>query len=103
LWQIFAAPPYDPVLATPETLICRCEEISFGQLETALAEGFGSVGAVKRRTRIGMGACQGRYCAPVLDALLAARGQRPRDEFSGFAPRVPFKPVAIADLVRTDR
>jgi NAD(P)H-nitrite reductase large subunit len=103
LWRVFAAPPYDPALATADTLVCRCEEVTFGQLEAALTEGFGDSGAVKRRTRIGMGPCQGRYCAPVLDALLAARGFRPRDEFSGFAPRVPVKPVAIEDLVRSSR
>ncbi len=103
LWQLFAAPAYDEALATPDTQICRCEEVTFSDLEAALAEGFASTGAIKRRTRIGMGPCQGRYCAPVLDAALARRGLRPRGELSGFAPRVPFKPVAIADLVETER
>ena len=37
-----------------------------------------------------------------LDALLAERTGRPRDEFSGFAPRVPVNPVAIGDLARLD-
>ena len=100
LWSLYAAPPFDPALTTPETLICRCEEVTFGAIDAALAEGLTGIGAVKRRTRAGMGRCQGRYCAPVLDALLAARSGRPRDEFSGFAPRVPVKPVSIEDLAR---
>jgi hypothetical protein len=47
-----------------------------------------------------MGACQGRYCAPLLAALLSARQGRPLDEHAFFAPRAPAKPMAIRDLVR---
>jgi D-hydroxyproline dehydrogenase subunit alpha len=100
LWTLYAAPAYSATLATPETLICRCEEVTFGQIEEALGEEMQLIGAVKRRTRVGMGRCQGRYCAPVLDALLAERFGRGRDEFTGFAPRVPVAPVAIEDLAR---
>jgi hypothetical protein len=45
-----------------------------------------------------MGRCQGRYCAPVLDEIVCERFGRSRDEMSGFAPRVPVKPVTIAEL-----
>ena len=73
LWDIYAAPAYSAKLATPETLICRCEEVSFGDVDAALDEGLEGLGAVKRRTRIGMGRCQGRYCAP--RARCIARGR----------------------------
>jgi thioredoxin reductase len=99
LWQIYRAPPWTAKLARPDTLICRCEEVNLAEIEGALAEDLQAIGAVKRRTRLGMGRCQGRYCAPVLDALLAERCGRPRDEFSGFAPRPPVRPISIADLV----
>jgi thioredoxin reductase len=102
LWRLYAAPPFDSALATPDTMICRCEEVTFGSIEEALAEGITGIGAVKRRTRVGMGRCQGRYCAPVLDSLLAQRFGRSRDEFSGFAPRVPVKPITIEDLARLE-
>ena len=102
LWSLYAAPPFNPALTEPDTLICRCEEVTFAQIEQALGEGMTGIGAVKRRTRVGMGRCQGRYCAPVLESLLAARFARVRDEFSGFAPRVPVKPVAIEDLARLE-
>ncbi len=100
LWSLYAAPAYSSRLATPETLICRCEEITFGQIEAALADSVSEVGAVKRRTRLGMGRCQGRYCAPVLEALMAERLGAPRGEFTGFAPRVPVKPVSIDELAQ---
>jgi NAD(P)H-nitrite reductase large subunit len=99
LWRIYRAAQWSANLAQPDTLICRCEEVSFGDIEAALAEDLQAIGAVKRRTRLGMGRCQGRYCAPILDALLAERCGRARDEFSGFAPRPPVRPVSISDLV----
>jgi NADPH-dependent 2,4-dienoyl-CoA reductase/sulfur reductase-like enzyme len=100
LWTLFGAPRLDHELADAETLVCRCEEVSLGCLEATLADGRPSIGEVKLRTRAGMGRCQGRYCAPILAGLLAARHGRPLDEMAFFAPRAPVKPVAIADLAR---
>ncbi len=100
LWDFYEAPPYSARRATAETVICRCEEVTLGQIEQALAEKMASAGAIKRRTRLGMGRCQGRYCAPVLEALLAERLGVARGEFTGFAPRVPVKPVPIGELAR---
>jgi len=101
LWRIFAAPRYQAELAKPETLICRCEKVSLKKLEETIADGNPSVGTVKRRTRLGMGACQGRYCAPVVAAMIAKRDGRPVDEFSFFAPRLPLKPIRIADILNS--
>jgi D-hydroxyproline dehydrogenase subunit alpha len=100
LWQLYAAPPLQAELARSDTMVCRCEEVTLGAVEAALAEDCPSIGEVKRRTRLGMGACQGRYCAPVLAAMLARAG-RPLDAHAFFAPRAPAKPMAIRDLVRS--
>jgi len=98
LWTIFK-PTVDEVPPTPETVMCRCEEVTYGEVEAALAEGIGGAGAVKRRTRVGMGHCQGRYCGALLAAMLERNGRR-SDEYSGFAPRLPVKPIAIGSLAR---
>ena len=97
---MFAAPRLQAERADPDTIVCRCEEVTLGAVEAALGDGVPAIGEVKRRTRLGMGRCQGRYCAPVLASLLAERQGRPVDELAFFAPRVPAKPVAISDLVR---
>jgi NAD(P)H-nitrite reductase large subunit len=81
-------------------VICRCEEVTFGEIDAVLADEIKSAGAVKRRTRLGMGRCQGRYCTPILENLLAEKCGVPRDEFTGFAPRVPVKPLPIGELVQ---
>jgi NADPH-dependent 2,4-dienoyl-CoA reductase/sulfur reductase-like enzyme len=100
LWRLFAAPRPQP---TPETLCCRCESVTFAQIEAALLQGRPSIGEVKRRTRVGMGSCQGRYCAPLLAELLAQRQFRKLDDMALFAPQAPVKPVTIAELSRPDR
>ncbi len=101
LWQVFAAPRPHVEHADRETIVCRCEDVTLGAIEATLGDGVPAIGEVKRRTRLGMGRCQGRYCAPALGALLAARHGRVADELGFFAPRVPAKPVSISDLVRT--
>jgi hypothetical protein len=47
-----------------------------------------------------MGRCQARYCGPVLEALLEERGLQQRGEFTGFAPRVPVKPLPIGEVAQ---
>lgn len=49
-----------------DLVICRCEEITLGRILAAFEEGASAVPGVKKRTRAGMGRCQGRVCEPVL-------------------------------------
>ncbi|MDR9751468.1 FAD-dependent oxidoreductase [Pseudomonas sp. SZMC_28357] len=101
LWTLYKAdakPPAVKAAAKDGCLVCRCEEVSFATLQQALDDGISTVGAIKRHTRIGMGRCQGRYCAPLLDDKVCAMTGVQRHELSGFAPRLPVKPVTIAEL-----
>lgn len=56
--------------------ICRCEELTRADLEQAVENGALTINDVKRRTRAGMGVCQGAYClnhiATVLEDVLGA-------------------------------
>lgn len=50
--------------ATPTTMLCRCEEVTVGDVREAIEElGAEDVRAVKLFSRVGMGWCQGRMCA----------------------------------------
>jgi len=100
LWRLFLAQRPIGELATPQTMVCRCEELSHGRIKEEMQPGFASVGALKRRTRGGMGRCQGRYCGPVLATLSAETERRALDEAGHWAPRPPIAPISIADIVR---
>lgn len=102
LWRVYAAALPHPESAPPETHICRCEEVTKAQLDAALADDPTDIGALKRATRIGMGRCQGRYCAPAVAGIMARRQGRPLEDLSYFAPRVPIKPVDIAAITAAE-
>ncbi len=51
-------------LASPQTLICRCEDVSYARVEEHT-----SWRSAKLHTRCGMGPCQGRICGPVTEFL----------------------------------
>jgi glycine/D-amino acid oxidase-like deaminating enzyme len=94
LWRLFEAPAIDPAAIDDSAVVCRCEEVTAGELRGLIAAGHDSPAALKRACRVGMGRCQGRYCAPVV-----ARMTTPEvGEFGLFAPRPPAKPVPIRAL-----
>jgi NADPH-dependent 2,4-dienoyl-CoA reductase/sulfur reductase-like enzyme len=99
LWRLYRAPDPGWSLAGPDTMVCRCEGVTRGALEAAIAAA-PDPGAAKRATRCGMGRCQGRYCAPLLAAAIArARGADPSEE-DWLAPRAPAKPVTLRDIAQ---
>jgi NADPH-dependent 2,4-dienoyl-CoA reductase/sulfur reductase-like enzyme len=52
-------------LPQPETIICRCEDVTYGRLRA-----HDGPRAAKLQARCGMGPCQGRVCGPALGFLL---------------------------------
>lgn len=57
--------------------ICRCERVTEAEIIDALGRGIPIVSTdmIKRRTRAGMGPCQGQYCRPRVTALIEAYNQ----------------------------
>ncbi len=99
LWAMYQPAPRPLTTAPDATIICRCEEITLGDLRAGIADKPGHAGTLKRATRVGMGRCQGRYCGPVAARLVAEHTGQPLDDRSYFAPRVPIKPVSIAVIL----
>ena len=81
-----------PMVPAPETLICRCEGRSYADLQ-ALADD-ASVREIRLMGRFGLGACQGRFCGPMIAAL------RGRPVPAASPPRWPLRPVSVAALAR---
>lgn len=99
LWALHSSAPRSLDQAPDATIICRCEEITLGQVRAGLADKPGHAGTLKRATRLGMGRCQGRYCAAVAARLVAQATGQPITDHSHFAPRVPIKPVSISAIL----
>ncbi len=96
-----------PTIVAPadETIVCRCEELTAGDIRAAAgAAGAGGLGPnqLKAFTRAGMGPCQGRQCGQTITRILAAAGGRPLDEVGSFRIRPPLKPVTLGELASLD-
>ena len=51
-------------------IVCRCEEVTYGQLQSTIAEYQCSARELKLRTRAGMGFCGGRTCRMMIDRMI---------------------------------
>lgn len=50
--------------------VCRCEEVTVGDIKRAIAEGADSIKALKMRTHATMGVCQGMTCRKNIEKML---------------------------------
>jgi D-hydroxyproline dehydrogenase subunit alpha len=81
-------------LPDPDTILCRCEDVTAAAVDRAVADGAGSLTALKLATRCGQGHCQGRMCERIVAARLPAAGAGSR-----YSSRAPVRPVAVATLI----
>ncbi len=63
-------------------IVCRCEQITEGEILRAIRENppAKNIDAVKRRTRAGMGRCQGGFCQPYVAELIAKEQNIPFEQ-----------------------
>lgn len=81
-----------------EMLVCRCEEVTVGEIREAIAQGAFDVVGVKRRTRAGMGLCQGRTCEKMVQQLISQElGVGPHETGSS-SVRPPVRPISYGAL-----
>ena len=76
-------------LATPETIVCRCEDVSLARIRQH--DGWR---AAKLHSRCGMGPCQGRICGAALNFLLG---------WEADSVRPPLFPVHLKSLLKDGR
>ena len=74
-------------LPAPETLVCRCEDVTYARLRSCAGWR-----EAKLHTRCGMGPCQGRVCGGAVDFLLGWRSE---------SVRPPLFPARIESLARS--
>jgi len=98
-----AYPPFAGALSpADDTIICRCEEVTAGDIRGYARLGCLGPNQAKAFGRPGMGPCQGRYCGLSVTTLLAqANGQSP-DETGYYRIRPPLKPVTLGELAEMD-
>ena len=69
-------------------IVCRCETVSEGEIRAAIRKNppAWDIDGVKRRTRSGMGRCQGGFCSPYVMRLIAEEQGIPMEEVTKSGP-----------------
>lgn len=83
-----------------DTIVCRCENVSAGDIRESVTFGGGEANRVKSLSRVGMGRCQGRYCQLAAAELVAAQAGCMPDAVGRFRGQAPVRPVPIGAFLR---
>ncbi|HEX6340629.1 FAD-dependent oxidoreductase [Umezawaea sp.] len=85
---------------TPDTLVCRCEEVTARALDAALDLGAADGRTLKLVSRAGLGSCQGRVCGREVADLAAARLGHPLPDADAFHRRPFATPLRLGELAQ---
>ncbi|MFT5474740.1 MAG: NADPH-dependent 2,4-dienoyl-CoA reductase/sulfur reductase-like enzyme [Planctomycetota bacterium] len=87
-------------LAQPDTVVCRCEELTQSEVQTAVDAGCTRMRDLKVATRLCMGPCQGRMCWPSVSRGIANSTGIPIEELGPTSVRPPLGGVTLGDLAQ---
>jgi NADPH-dependent 2,4-dienoyl-CoA reductase/sulfur reductase-like enzyme len=85
-------------LAADDTIVCRCEEVTAGDVRQAVSDGARLVTEVRAATRCGMGLCQGRMCVPTVAGLIERHTGVPVGNTGRLTARPPVRPLPVTAL-----
>jgi len=57
-----------------ETIVCRCERVSVGEIRHWIRNGVRDFNELKALTKVGMGSCGGKTCTPLIDRIFLEEG-----------------------------
>ncbi len=78
-----------------DMLICRCEEITKGEIRKAVHDGMWTMAEIRRYLRSGMGLCQGQTCSRLVKGIVARELGVSPAELEPASSRSPMRPVEM--------
>jgi NADPH-dependent 2,4-dienoyl-CoA reductase/sulfur reductase-like enzyme len=81
-----------------ETIVCRCEEVTAGELRKFVELGCVGPNQAKSFGRCGMGPCQGRMCGLTVTEVIADARRVSPAEVGYYRIRPPIKPLTLGEL-----
>ncbi len=94
------APAEETLVPKDEAVVCRCEELTAGELRKAVLEGCWSLDGLKAQARPGMGMCQGRTCGPGAAEIIAQAAGVPLERLPPHHAQMPLFPVRLRELTQ---
>jgi len=85
-----------------DMIICRCEEITKGEIRKAVHDGMFTITEIRRYLRTGMGLCQGQTCGKLVKGIVARElGVSPLELESAMS-RAPMRPIEMKVLAKEE-
>jgi NADPH-dependent 2,4-dienoyl-CoA reductase/sulfur reductase-like enzyme len=81
-----------------QTIVCRCEEVTAGQIRQAVHAGHTDNNQVKFLTRCGMGPCQGRQCSSAVAHIVASTIGSDVEQSGFYRARPPVNTLSLQEL-----
>ncbi len=81
-----------------DTVVCRCEEVTAGQVRDMARLGCQGPNQTKFFSRCGMGPCQGRMCGLTVTQILAHELKVAPAQVGAYRIRAPLKPISLASV-----
>ena len=79
-------------------LVCRCEEVTKGEIRKAVHEGIFTIEELRRYLRSGMGLCQGQTCGKLVKGIVARELGVAPSEVEPASSRAPMRPIEMEIL-----
>ena len=84
--------------ADDDRMICRCEEITKGEIRKAVHDGMFTLTEIRRYLRSGMGLCQGQTCGRLVKGIVAKELGVSQAELEPAGSRAPMRPIEMRVL-----
>ena len=81
-----------------DRIICRCEEITKGEIRKAVHDGMYTLTEIRRCLRSGMGLCQGQTCSKFVKTIVASELGISPAELEPATSRAPMRPTEMKVL-----
>lgn len=85
-----------------DMIICRCEEVTKGEIRRAVHDGMFTVTEVRRYLRSGMGLCQGQTCGKLVKSIIARELLISPAELAPANSRAPMRPLEMKIFAKED-
>lgn len=84
--------------ADDDMLVCRCEEITKGEIRKAVHQGIFTIEELRRYLRCGMGLCQGQTCGKLVKSIVSRELKISPAEVEPASSRAPMRPIEMEIL-----
>ncbi|MDD4291708.1 MAG: (2Fe-2S)-binding protein [Clostridia bacterium] len=83
-------------------IICRCSDVTLKDIRDLIDQGYNTFDEIKRITRIGMGACQGKTCTQLVLREIATRTGKPIESLKPQTSRPTAVGVKLGVIAKGD-